>query len=101
MHIKFERTGGFAGMRLAFTTDSDTLPDNEAEVLHDEVSEACFFDLPASIHDPEAGSDRFQYLIKIRDGSREHSIEVGEASVEDSLRPLIQHLEILARTPHI
>lgn len=101
MHIQFERTGGFAGMHLNYMVNTDSLPQDEIDVLQEEIEEACFFDLPAKIHDPSAGNDRFEYQITIRDGAKQHSVVVGDAELDDALRPLVQHLEILARTRHI
>lgn len=101
MHIHFERTGGFAGMHLDYVVDTQDLPKEEIEVLQEEIEAASFFDLPAQIHDPSAGSDRFQYSIAIRDGDKHHSVAVGDAELEDNLRALVQHLEILARTRRV
>ncbi len=98
MRYQFVRTGGFAGMRLAATIDSSDLPPQEAQALQQELEAAKFFSLPNQIKGQGGGADRFQYEITVDDGKRQHSVEVGEAAMPDSLQPLVQHLESLART---
>ncbi|NLG72952.1 MAG: hypothetical protein GX495_13050 [Chloroflexi bacterium] len=99
MQIYFERSGGFAAIRLAVDLDSEDLSVEEARKLREEIEEAGFFHLPAVISAPQAaGADRFQYRLRIKDGDREHSLEVNEAGMPDSLRPLIEHLTLLARS---
>jgi hypothetical protein len=98
MRVHFERSGGFAGLRMSCTIDSDELPDDEAHALREEIEQASFFNLPHRLFEPAVGADRFQYEVSVDMGEREHTVEVGEAAMPDSLRPLIQHLERLMRT---
>jgi hypothetical protein len=98
MLIEFERTGGFAGMRLAATIDTASLQPNEAQVLHDLVVDAGFFDLPAHIERRDKGADRFHYVLTVQASGQQHTIEVGESAISDALRPLIDKLTMLARS---
>lgn len=78
--------------------DSDALPPKEARSIMDEVRQSGFFQLPAQVKSGAGGADRFQYTITILDGSAAHTVEVGEADMPEALRPLVQHLDQLART---
>ncbi len=97
MRIDFERTGGFAGLRLATTVDTDDLPVEEANELRQLVETAHFFALPPTLKST-AGADRFVYKLTVEAEVRQHSVEVGEGAAPDSLRPLIDRLTTLART---
>jgi hypothetical protein len=98
MKVQFVRTGGFAGMRLAATIDSSTLPADEAQALKTELETANFFSLPAQLTSPAGGADRFQYEITVEDGGKKHTIETGETSMPETLQPFVQHVELLARS---
>jgi hypothetical protein len=97
MQIYFRRMGGFAGMRLSTTLDSQDLEEGEARALQDEVEQANFFDLPDRLQTSGGGADRFEYHITVALPGKEHSVVVSEAAMPDSLRPLVQHLELLMR----
>lgn len=102
MRIHFERTGGFAGMRLSTTVDSDELPEPQAEKLKDVVQNTSFFDLPDHLEQgsPGAsrGTDRFNYHITVEQEGRSHSVVAPESALDDALRDLVQFLETLARS---
>ena len=98
MRIHFERTGGFAGMRVTSTVDTDSLPPDDARDLADMVDDSGFFDLPAAFTSPPGGEpDRFQYKLTIESEGRRHTVEMGEATAPDSIRPLLRRLTTLAR----
>ncbi|MBE0696800.1 MAG: hypothetical protein IH586_07745 [Anaerolineaceae bacterium] len=96
--IYFERTGGFAGLRLSTSVDTQSLDELEASRLEQEIEQANFFHLPARLQTPSGGADRFEYQIALEQGIRKHTVIVGEASLPDALRPLVEHLELLMRT---
>lgn len=97
MRVHFERSGGFAGMRMAATIDSQTLSSEEAGALRQMVEAAGFFDLPVTIAAPQPGADRFLYRLTVEVEGREHTIEVSDAAVPTSLRPLLDWLTAAAR----
>lgn len=97
MIIRFERTGGFAGLFQQTTIDSATLAPQEMQSLHQLVEAAGFFELPEKISAPPGGADRFTYRLTVESGGQCHTVEVDEAAVPGPLQPLIQHLERLAR----
>ncbi|NDJ16949.1 protealysin inhibitor emfourin [Myxacorys almedinensis] len=88
MRVTFERSGGFAGLMLTTSLDTATLPPSEANQLRQFVQAANFFQLPTEMSSASQ-PDRFQYDIAIDDGKRHHAVRVGESSVPESLRPLI------------
>lgn len=98
MRIRFERSGGFTGIRLDKTVESETLDTEQAIALQHEIDASGFFDLPEKIISPGGGADRFQYRITVESGGRRHTVEVGEAAMPEQLWPLVQHLTTLART---
>jgi hypothetical protein len=97
MKIQFERTGGFAGLRLGCEVDITTLPTHEAQAIQDEVESANFFELPAHLPS-RSGADRFTYRIEVESAGKKHTVEFGEEAMPEILRPLVQRLNILARS---
>jgi len=89
VQIHFERSGGFAGLRLAHDIDSSTLPPQQAADLKNLVDQSRFFDLPPVLRAERPGADRFQYKLRVKSDSQEHSLEVDEAALPPSLRPLL------------
>lgn len=98
MRIHFERSGGFAGMRVTVTVDTELLSPQEAHDLERSVDAARFFELPATITAPIPGADRFCYKITVEAEGQRHTIEVDDAALPDKLRPLLQRLTTLARS---
>ncbi len=98
MRIQFERTGGFAGMRLAATIDTATLPADQANTLSGLIEAAHFFDLPAQIPAPPQAADQFQSRVTIEAEGKRHTIEAGEGGASPALQALLQQLAVLARS---
>ena len=98
MRIEFERSGGFAGMQLSTTVDTEDLAPRDAELLESAVDEACVDQLPRRLVSAAPGADRFQYHLVVEEGDERHEVDVGEAALPDSLRPLIEYMSMLART---
>jgi hypothetical protein len=92
MHVYFERCGGFAGLRLSTTVDSDTLTHEDQQLLADMVAASDFFQVPPQIIAPSPGPDRFQYKITIESGDKRHTVVVDEQVVPSALRPLTKWL---------
>lgn len=96
MHITFERTGGFAGIRSAKVFDTDALSTEEATQLHDLIEEADFFHLPPNINGNATRPDRFQYKLIVKDRDRQHAVTVSEQSIPTNLKPLLEWLKTAA-----
>lgn len=96
MRITFERSGGFTGIPMTATVDTQTLAAAQVTEFQSLVEAADFFRLPATI--PAAAQpDRFQYQITVEDGNRHHTVSVGESAVPGTLRPLIERMMQAAR----
>lgn len=65
MKIHFERTGGFMGLRMVTTIDTDDLPEEEAEVLCRLFDDVDFFELPARLDSPDPAMDQFHYVLSV------------------------------------
>lgn len=97
MRITFERTGGFAGIRVKTMIDTAELPSREATKLCRLVSSSDFFHLPRTMTPSKPAADRFQYTVLVEDSGRAHTIVVSEEQISPSLRPLIERLTKAAR----
>ena len=95
--IEFERTGGFAGLRVAAAIDSAQLPLEEARQLEENLAVAGFFTLPSKPASPAGGVDSFHYRIRVEQGKQKHTVECGESTAPDTLQPLLRQLTRLAR----
>ncbi|MCH8197052.1 MAG: hypothetical protein IH904_03115 [Proteobacteria bacterium] len=97
MKIQWERTGGFAGMRMEGSIDSESLSDEEARRLHELVEAAGFFALPEEFAGPAGGADRFLYTLTVEMDGRRHTVRTGEAAAPAALISLIGWLTNAAR----
>jgi len=97
MIIRFERSGGFAGLPLRLTIDTEHLDPEEGELLVALVDSSQFFELPDKIRPERVIVDRFQYRVTISDPDRTHSVDIIEEGISEELNHLLQHLSYLAR----
>jgi hypothetical protein len=95
MRIFFERTGGFAGIKLKTLLDSSTLPPREARRLQRLLKQSGFFDLPPVLESGEPGADRFSYRVTVETEDGEHTVEAVEPAIPGTMRPF---LDFLARS---
>lgn len=98
MRIEMERTGGFAGMRVQTTIDTETLPPEQASELESLVETASFFEMPTGASTPPRGADSFYYRISIEAEGRKHTVETSDEVAPETLRPLLRRLTALARS---
>ena len=97
MRIEFERSGGFAGMRLSGSVDTSELPAEQARSLEEAVGAAQFWDLPGEIPGDRQGADRFQYIVTVKDADRRHTVHVGESAMPEALGALVKAVTRLVR----
>jgi hypothetical protein len=97
MNIHFERSGGFAGLRLSHDLDSSQLSPEDGNELNRLVDASGFFDLPADVRAANPGADCFQYKLTVKAGPREHTVAVDDAAVPQTLRPLLNFATAKAR----
>ncbi len=98
MRVSFERTGGFAGMKLQRVIDSKDLLPADAKRLVALLNQSHFFELPPELKCASSGVDRFHYRLTVEDDERVRTVEASEASVPDEMRPLIDWLTRLSRS---
>ena len=96
--IKFERTGGFAGMRIARDLKLDDLSDEQAHTLLELLDDLDFGELPEQMMDTESMPDQFTYVITVKKKNGEHTVVTGDTSAPEKMQELLQLLNRLART---
>ena len=94
--IKFERTGGFAGMRIAADIEPDNLPEDQAHTLLELLDDMDFNELPQQIMN-QPGADQFTYSITVETAKWEHTVVTGDASAPEKMHELLEMLNQLAR----
>ena len=95
--IKYERTGGFAGMRFHADFEPDELPEDQARPLLDLLDKMDFDDLPDEITGDASHPDQFIYTITVKTSKGEHTLVVGDTSAPDEMRELLRMLDRIAR----
>jgi hypothetical protein len=96
--IKFERTGGFAGMRIAADLKLEDLPDEQANTISELLDDMDFEELPQQIINKESMPDQFTYKITVQTEKGEHTVICGDSSAPEKMQKLLQMLNRLART---
>jgi hypothetical protein len=96
MRILFERTGGFAGLIMTTTIDTNTLSPTEANQVRQMVEAADFFNLPATIASTSQ-PDRFHYQMTVEESDRHHTVQIDESVMPDRLSPLVEWMTEAAR----
>ncbi len=97
MRIEFERSGGFAGMRLSGRVDTSELTAEQARSLAEAVDAARFWDLPGEIPGDRRGADRFQYVVTVEAADRRHTVRVDESAMPEALEALVKDVTQLLR----
>ena len=95
--INFRRTGGALGQEIEADFNLNSMPDGDAQRLHDLIKAANFFEIPVVDVVP-SGPDEFAYMITVVSENSIHTIRVTDNLMPKSLRPLIQGLTELAVT---
>jgi hypothetical protein len=95
MKISYERTGGFAGMRIGVDLDLQNLPAVEAAALENQVKEADFFHL-TEVLGSKAVPDGFQHAITVESGTQKRTIRFADGAVPEALRSLLDDLSARA-----
>lgn len=98
MKISYRRTGGFAGMVMAFDIDTQVLSQEETEAFEELVNFADFFALPSEIPSSVPHADQFQYELTIEAVELAHTVHVGDSAVPEELWPLLNKIRVLSRS---
>jgi hypothetical protein len=98
MHIRFERTGGFAGQKLSGSVDSSELPLAQARRLKDLLKRSHFFELPSILQASVPGADRFNYTVTVESEEGTHTVHASDAAIPGEMRALLDFLTRSLRT---
>lgn len=95
--IKFERTGGFAGIRIAADIEMDDLPDDQKHEILELLEEMDFDELSEKLSGGMAVPDGFVYSITVKSKEKEYKVLTGESALPDDMQPLVEILERIAK----
>ena len=95
--IKFERTGGFAGMRIATDIEPDDLSDEQTRTILDLLDELDFPELPEQLTSDSPMPDQFTYTITVESHEWKHTVVTGESSAPEKMQELLHMLDRIAR----
>lgn len=96
--IKYERTGGFAGIRIETDLKLEDLSDDQARTISELLDDLDFKELPPSLVKEEGMADQFTYTITVETKKWEHTVITGDTSASEKMQELLQLLNRLART---
>jgi hypothetical protein len=82
LNVRYEVTGGIAGIHDVFEVDTANLTDGEAAELRRLIAEADFWNLAEQIDDGQQIDDGFWFHVSVTEGSRQHTV-----SLIDTLGP--------------
>ncbi|MBZ5495311.1 MAG: hypothetical protein LAP85_02830 [Acidobacteriia bacterium] len=97
MRILFERTGGFAGLKIKAALDAESLPPRQARQLQKLLEASHFFDLPLRLETAVPRPDRFHYRLTVENANCIHTVQASEDAVPPEMRPLLEWLTAAAR----
>lgn len=95
--IKFERTGGFAGIRFAADFELDDLPKDQAHQILELLDEMDFDELPEQIPGKQQAADGFTYSITVVTEKRQQTVTTSDTSVPHKMEPLLEILTKIAK----
>lgn len=95
--IKFERTGGFAGMRIAADFELGDLANEQVQTLVDMLDDLDFAELPENMVSDSPASDQFTYTITVEAEEWKHTVVTGDASADGKMQEFLELLNRLAR----
>ena len=97
MRIQFQTQGGiafFPGLSKPVVVDSADMTKEQAARLHQLITAAGFFDLPAASRTlPKGAADYRQYTISVQDGKRRRTVRLTDPIEDPQMQALIDFLE--------
>jgi hypothetical protein len=99
MRILFERSGGFAGMKLKASLDVESLPPQQLRRLRQLLDQSRFFELPLRLDSPDSRPDRFQYRVTVENNNCIRTVQASEDALPPEMFPLVEWLTAAARRP--
>jgi len=95
--IKFERSGGFAGIRLAADIEMDELPEEQRREILGLLDEMDFEELTDKFTSEVSFPDGFVYAISVESEKKEYRLVAGESALPDNMLPLVEILESITK----
>ena len=95
--IKFERTGGFAGMRIAADIEPDKLSEEQSQALLNVLDAMDFPGLPEHLMGDSSMPDEFTYTITVEAEDWKHTVVTGDSSAPEKMQELLHMLDRIAR----
>lgn len=95
--IKFERTGGFAGIRFAADIELDKMPKDQAEQILELLDDLDFDELPEQLLGNSQVADGFMYSITLVTEKREHTVTTSDTTAPKEMEPLLEVLTQIAK----
>jgi hypothetical protein len=95
--IKFERTGGFAGLRIAADFEPDDLSEEQAGQLRELLDEVDFDELPEQLMGNRQIADGFTYSITVESEKVTHTVHTSDTAAPEKIQPLLELLYRIAR----
>ena len=95
--IKFERTGGFAGIRFAADLELDQMPKDQVQQILSLLDEVDFTNLPEKILGSQQVADGFMYSITVVSEKQEYTVTTSDSAAPDNMEPLLNLLTQAAR----
>lgn len=97
MDVSFERTGGFAGIRLKANFTSERLAPGDAAELRKLITAADFFNLPAEFPAAAPKPDQYLYVVTVTMEGKSHTVKTTEEAAPPALKYLLHWLNQAAR----
>lgn len=94
--IKYERTGGFAGMHMSAEIEPGKLSEDEVHALVELIDDVDFNELPKEMLS-QSGTDQFTYTITVETRKWEHTVTIGDASAHGKMNELLEMMNRLVR----
>lgn len=95
--IKFERTGGFAGIRIAADIEMDDLPEDQKREILELLDDMDLEELTEKLSGKMAIPDEFVYSVTVVSSKKEYKVLTGESAIPEDMQPLLEILEGIAK----
>lgn len=95
--IKFERTGGFAGIPLTAEIEMDELPEEQRKEILDLIDEIDIDEVLGKLGSKPSMPDQYTYTLVVTTEHIVHTITSGDSTLPDEAQPLIELLEGIAK----
>ena len=95
--IRFERTGGFAGIRFAADFELEDLPKDQAHQILELLDEVDFDELPEHIPGNPQVADGFNYSITVVTEKRQQTVITSDTTAPKKMEPLLEILTKIAK----